>query len=360
MICTASNISIRPAVASDVPQIAEMMRSVSEREHSVEAVRMMTGDFLSGDFYAWLAFAGDEPIGVTMLEPCVLEHNGIWTKAGYWRYLWVRPDQRRTALYPRLVFTMLSEAAKLDMQVIYGAIRRPEVAAGHIALGMQKVGEIPVLVKPLRPGRLFSKYHGLGNVLTGLSAVPDFAYQQYLSAKRWATRSSYSATDFATTEIEPETVASVLRSLYPSKLQRPLNRDYFRKRYGLNSDGAEYRVLTVNRSGALQAAVVYRPAVRGNNIHALVLMELGFRGSDPGALRFGLLELEKKAIHLGCEVMLALTSPSEMQQFLKTLGYFRSNEMYILIKKATPLGRDAAISNDMNDWYFTFSDHDAF
>src|SRR5437667_1909208 len=106
MICTSSKISIRPAVSSDVPQIAEMMRSVSAREHSVDTVRAMTADFAPGEFYAWLAEAANEPVGLTMLEPCILAHGNAQTKAGYWRYLWVSPSQRRTGLYPRLVFTM--------------------------------------------------------------------------------------------------------------------------------------------------------------------------------------------------------------------------------------------------------------
>src|SRR5712692_11583532 len=108
MICTKSKISIRQANSSDVAQIAEMMRSVSDRDHSVESVRAMTADFTPGEFYAWLAVIGDDPVGVTMLEPCILEHGGRKTSAGYWRYLWVRPDQRRTSLYPRLVFTMIA------------------------------------------------------------------------------------------------------------------------------------------------------------------------------------------------------------------------------------------------------------
>src|SRR5713226_3125892 len=115
MICTTSKISIRPAVSSDVPQIAEMMRSVSDREHSVESVRAMTADFAPGEFYAWLAVAGDDPVGVSMLEPCILEHKGKQTNAAYWRYLWIRPDQRRTGLYPRLVFTMMAAAANVGI-----------------------------------------------------------------------------------------------------------------------------------------------------------------------------------------------------------------------------------------------------
>ena len=146
----------------------------------------MTADFSPGEFYGWLAVAGDEPVGVTMLEPCILEYKGAQTKAGYWRYLWINPDQRKTGLYPRLVFTMIAAAAELGIELVYGAIRRPDVVAGHLGLGMEKVGEIPVLAKPLNPAALFSKFHRLGSLAVGLSAVPDFAYRQYLFLKHSA------------------------------------------------------------------------------------------------------------------------------------------------------------------------------
>src|SRR6266704_120237 len=145
-ICTATPISIRRATAGDVPQIADMMQLVSGRDHSVEAVRTMTAGFAPGRFYGWLAFAGNEPAGLTTLEPCILERTGTAIKAGYWRYLWVRPDQRRTKIY-----------------------------------------------------------------------APD--------------------------------------------LQRRLTPESFANRYYSNSDGAQYRVLTVGRSGAVSAALVYRIAV---------------------------------------------------------------------------------------------------
>src|SRR5262245_285453 len=135
----ASKISIRRAVSSDVPRVAYLMRLVSDREHSIEAARKITSDFAPGQFYGWLAFANDEAVAVTMLEPCVLERGGRHSNAGYWRYLWVSPDYRKTALYPRLVFTMIAEAGDFGIDVVYGAIRRPEVAAGHLALGMQKI-----------------------------------------------------------------------------------------------------------------------------------------------------------------------------------------------------------------------------
>ena len=360
MKCIGSKISIRQAIASDIPQIAEMMQSVSDRDHSVERVRAITTDLTPGEFYAWLAVAGDDPVGVTMLEPCTLEHRGTQTKAGYWRYLWVRPDQRKTGLYPRLVFTMITSAANAGMDLVYTAVRRPDVAAGHLALGMQKVGDIPVFAKPLNPATLFSKFHGLGSLATGLSAVPDFVYRQYLSVKHLTAGEAYAITDVSATQAQPLAIIPALRDMYASDLQRPLIPQYFLKRYGVNTDGDEYRVLGVHASSETRAAIVYRTAVRGNGIRALVILELGYRGSDQDALRFGLIELEKRAIVLRCEVVLCLSSARGIQRILSESGYFKSNETYVLLKKPTHPETGGLVADNIDDWYFTFSDHDAF
>jgi len=359
-ICTATTISIRRATAGDVPQIADMMQLVSGRDHSVEAVRTMTAGFAPGRFYGWIAFGGNEPVGLTTLEPCILERGGTAMGAGYWRYLWVRPDQRRTPLYPRLVFTMIAEAAALGIDLVYGAIRRPDVAAGHIALGMQKVGEIPVLARPLRPARLFSKFHGLPDVLMRLSTVPDLVYGQYLSLRGPSIRSGYVITDAAATEVDPSAIIPTLREMYASELRRRLTSESFAGRYHSNSDGAQYRVLSVGRSGAVSAAIVYRIAVRGKGIRTLVIMEMGYRFSDQAALKFGLLEIEKQALRLGCEVILSLSSSRASHTLLRQLGYFRSNETYILMKKPTGRNTTAIVMENLDDWHFTFADHDAF
>ena len=65
-------------------------------------------------------------------------------------------------------------------------------------------------------------------------------------------------------------------------------------------------------------------------------------------------EVEKRAIGFGCEVILCLTSPRALQALLRDAGYLKSNETYLLMKKGVP------VPDHLDDWYFTFSDHDAF
>jgi N-acetylglutamate synthase-like GNAT family acetyltransferase len=360
MIGATSKLSIRRAVAEDIPQIAEMMRQVADREHSLEAVRTITSNFQPGEFYGWIACAGDEPVGVTMLQPLALERRGVRIQAGYWRYLWIRPDHRGTTLYPRLVLKMIGEAAGLDIDLVYGAIRREEVAAGHLALGMERVAELPVLMKPLRPARLLCKFYGAPGAFAGISAVPDALYRQYLNVRNSSRPADFVFEDAAAAGIDSDTVIPVLREPYQDDVQRILTAEAFAARYRANSDGDPYRVLCVRTSAGAQAAIVYRIASR-RKIRNLVVMEMGCRSTDGAALKAGLFELERQAIGLDCEVMLALFSRQWTCDVLRKAGYFKSNETYVLMKKWTKKADRSEVKNiEMDKWHFTFADHDAF
>jgi N-acetylglutamate synthase-like GNAT family acetyltransferase len=360
MIGATSKLSIRRAVAGDIPQIAEMMRQVSGREHSLEAVQAITSNFQPGEFYGWIACAGDEPVGVTMLQPLALDRLGTRIQGGYWRYLWIRPDHRGTTLYPRLVLTMIAEAASLNIDLVYGAIRRPEVAAGHLALGMEKVAELPVLMKPLRPARLLCKFYAAPRAFAGISAVPDALYRQYLNVRNLKRPAEYAVEDETAAGIDLRTVVPVLEEPYNDDVRRLLTAETFAARYRANADGDPYRVLSVRTSDGVQAAIVYRIASR-RKIRNLVIMEMGCRSSDGGALKAGLFELERRAIRSDCEVILALFSRRRMRDVLRKAGYFKSNETYILMKKWTKKADRSGVKNvEMDKWHFTFADHDAF
>jgi hypothetical protein len=332
---------------------------VSQRSYPLDIVRGILADLVPGEYYGWVALAGDEFVGLTMLQPCTLQVSGKQCAAGYWTYLGVRPDYRRTALYPRLVFTMISGAAELGMDLVYGAVRRPEVVQGHLSLGMEKVGELPVMAKPVRPVRLLSKHGGFGNILPQLSALPDYLYAQYRSLRRRSERDGYVLKDSAVSGCDASSVALPLRAGFESEVQRPLTAETLRKRYHWNPDGDSYCVLSVDRSGVTQAAIVYRAAVR-QDIRTLVIMEMGHLPSEEHALRLALFKLEKIGSDSECDVILCLSSNLPMQTLLRSVGYMKSNENYVLMMKPTGRKTGCVFPAKIAGWYFTFADHDAF
>lgn len=331
---------------------------VSQRAYPLDIVRNILVDLVPGEYYGWVALSGDEFVGLTMLQPCTLQVSGKQCAAGYWTYLGVRPDYRRTALYPRLVFTMISGAAELGMDLVYGAVRRPEVVQGHLSLGMEKVGELPVMAKPVRPVRLLSKHRGFGNGLPLLSALPDYLYAQYRSLRRPHGRNGSVLKDSTASECDPNSFAA-LRAGFESEVLRPLTVESFRKRYQWNPDGDSYRVLSVARSGVTQAAMVYRAAVR-QGVRTIVIMEMGHLPSEEHALRLALFELEKIGSESECDVILCLSSNLPMQTLLRSVGYMKSNENYVLMMKPTGRKTGCVFPAKIAGWYFTFADHDAF
>jgi hypothetical protein len=320
----------------------------------------MLANLEPGQYYGWVAVAGDEFVGLTMLEPCGLQVSGKACAAGYWTNLCVRPDYRKTALYPRLVFTMISGAKELGMDLVYGAIRRPDVAQGHLSLGMEKIGEMPVMAKPVRPVRLLSKHKGFGKALTQLSAVPDYLYSQYRSFRRPSGMDGYVLKNSAPSECDADSVARTVRAGLQSQVQRTMTAETFLKRYHSNPDGDAYRVLTVDRSGVTQAAIVYRAAVRGRDVRTLVIMEMGQVPSAGPAPRLALFELEKIGMESECDVILCLSSNLAQQTLLRSVGYMKSNENYVLMMKPTGRKTECVFPAKIAGWYFTFADHDAF
>jgi Acetyltransferase (GNAT) domain len=336
-----------------------LLHLVSERTYPLDIVRTILADLVPPEHYGWVAVSGDEIVGMTMLQPRTLQVSGKQCAAGYWTYLGVRQDYRRTALYPRLVFTMISGAAELGMDLVYGAVRRPEVVQGHLSLGMEKIGELPVMAKPVRPARLLSKHKHLGDVLSQLSAVPDYLYAKYRPLRRRSESNEYGLKDSAASECNPDSVLLPLRAGFESEVQQPLTAAAFQKRYHWNPDGDAYRVLSVERSGDSKAAVVYRAAVR-KDIRTMVVMEMGHQQGEERALRSGLFELEKIATESECDVILCLSSNLPMQTLLRSVGYMKSNEKYVLMMKPTGRKTECVFPAGIAGWYFTFADHDAF
>jgi hypothetical protein len=224
---------------------------------------------------------------------------------------------------------------------------------------MERVAELPVLMKPLRPARLLCKFYG-ASAFAGISGVPDALYRQYLNVRNSSRQADFLCEDAAAAGIDSDSVIPVLREPYQDDVQRILTAQTFADRYRANSDGEPYRVLLVRTSGGIQAAIVYRIASR-RKIRNLVIMEMGCRSTDGAALKAGLFELERQAIGLDCEVILALFSREWARDVLRKAGYFKSNETYILMKKWTKKADRSGVKDlEMDKWHFTFADHDAF
>jgi hypothetical protein len=89
-------------------------------------------------------------------------------------------------------------------------------------------------------------------------------------------------------------------------------------------------------------------------------MEMGHLPSEERALRSALFELEKIGSQSECDVILCLSSNLAMQTLLRSVGYMKSNENYVLMMKPTGRKTGCIFPAKIVGWYFTFADHDAF
>ena len=117
-------MEVRRAGPADLSSVAELVRFLGGREYDIK---------MAPQRYIWIAFAKGQAVGLTMIEPRILRWGGREYRTGYWTNLFVHEDYRKTKLYPRLTFTMFKGAAEEGLDFVYAAVRRPQVAQGHLA-----------------------------------------------------------------------------------------------------------------------------------------------------------------------------------------------------------------------------------
>jgi hypothetical protein len=224
---------------------------------------------------------------------------------------------------------------------------------------MQKITEIAVLAKPIRPARLLAKFYDVPLPMHPLSVPVDSVYGAAASLLR-RSAAKFTVRDVPATEIDSTPSLQLLRPAEGKAVRQVLTEQSFRERYGHNPDEQQYRAVCVESAGKTEAVIVYRTAIRDHGIHALILMDMGFSDDDVQAIRRGLHEVDRIARKAGCDVILSLTTDPTIQSQLKQAGYLRSNETYVLLKKAVRAENQQPIPQTVDEWYFTFADHDAF
>lgn len=358
---SAGGLSIRRARREDLGAVAELVRLATERDYDVRTVERMVCRLEPDLYHGWLAFAGDKPVGLTMLQAKTLRWGERTFRAGYWTNLFVHPDYRGTRLYPRLPFAMFKGAEEVRIDFLYTVVRRPQVAAAHLAIGMCRIGELPVLAKPLRPVRLIAKYKQLGGRAALLSVFPDGLYAAYLRLRRWRPSREFSIEELEWNSSEVPLLMEILRASAQGRVHQAWTSDSFRHRFEANPDGAPYVLLGVRRKGCLVAGAVYRMAERGNQIRAGVVMEVIHEEKESEAARVCLMEVERRACREGAEVLLALAGwGGNAHEILKQLGYMRSPETYVFMWRKTAAVPENLPVAELWRWRFVFADHDAF
>jgi hypothetical protein len=296
-----------------------------------------------------------------MLEVRTLQWGERKYRAGYWTNLFVRPEFRAMNIYPRRALTMFREAAHEGIEVVYAAARRPGVAKAHLALGMRRIGDLPVLAKPLRPVRLFAKLKGLGWASGRLSAWPDAIYGT--ATRLWRPRAEPypRAEEVSWNSADLAQLFQLSGRLRQGRVHQVRTLPSFRQRFATNLDDQPYILLAIRKAGRFLAGVLYRMAERDRRIRLAVIMDIFYESDGADALRRCLLEVERRTYEAGAEAILCLPGWHDtVLQILRDQGYLTSPETYTLLWRVLDKSSHSGPVPDDRTFHFALSDHDAF
>ncbi|MCH8839908.1 MAG: hypothetical protein IH831_04390 [Planctomycetes bacterium] len=366
---TSTGTMVREATPAD---LADVVKLLSARDNQPRDPQVVC-DYLWGldpEFTrVWLAYVGDEPVGITMLYLRQMNwpadgNDTSQILAGYWAHLYVNPAFRKKMVYPQLVLAMLRGMNVAGIAVIFTATRQPQVAEGHQRLGFALVDKMPLRLRPLRPFRLTAKHKG-ASALAPLCAPLDALYG--LAARRRTNRvvqiENVSLDSPQVNQPQVDEIVALLNSRPTVAVRQFWTAEQFRRRYHTTLDGTSYRIRAVRHGERLAAVLVMTIAERGNQIRAGILLELATEPDATAAEIDALLaDAENFAHREGAEVMLSLEGSLSLEQLAGSFGKYLVNrsEVYHLLVYPKPMAQAPHLAAELAHWTFAFADHDAF
>jgi hypothetical protein len=354
------SVSIRLAHADDWEQIAALFSQRDTRSWDVPATRWILNDLEPSRCLAWLALEGDRAVGFSSVFLRQLLWQGQAHQVGYWHNLYVDPDYRQCMLYPRLPWAMFAHFKTNPVAFLYAAVRRQDLVRAHLAIGFRKCGQWPVLMQLLRPFRLLAKHRGLGRAWQHAALPTDAAYGLW----RWASGSSQ------TFEVRDEplvqsgrlpAIVALLNQSTEEYIAQQWSEASFRERYRRTVDQAEYRLAWIENSTEIRAALIYRVAVRGDQIQVAVIMEIALNEDAQPELDGLLGHLSWRAHRENCELVLAFGGTNgSVASAYRRAGFRVSPEKYDLLLWPAQALTQYSWCADLRHWRFAFGDHDAF
>ncbi len=356
---TSNPITIRQAGPDDFAAVAALLRSRDDRQHPSQAVIDYVFRLDPQMLVGWVAYDGERPVALNTLYLRELRWGDKVLRAGYWAHLFVEEAYRKAMVYPQLVLTMLRSIKELGLDMIYTGTRRQHVAESHVKLGSVQVGTLPVLIKPLRPGRLVARHKGWSHTLQSMAGLVDPLYRAALALRR---PSDANAQDMDPTGDAAEHVAQLLNEQADGRVSMVWSPQMFARRFAGTIEGWKYHLLTSDaRDGQTPAAAVLWRQAERSGINVGVVMDVLHKPGAADEARRLLGEVERRAIVADCDLMCWLDGAGAATgNLLRGAGYRMSSETYYVLVWPKTLLTAPSPGADLKQWRFTFSDHDAF
>ena len=355
------SLAIRIADHADVGSIAGLLRERDGAAHPTTAVARYLADLDPSRITVWLAEKEGQPVGINAVYRRKIRSPAGCLEAGYWSHLYVRPEARALMVYPQLVMAMLRWAQAGGADLIYTATRQEHVAAAHLKLGFVKIMTQPVLLRPLRPGRLLASRSRAVRQWAGW-AVPlvDAAVSAGRAAVglpgRTAAMREVRADDHAAAEL------AALQLGLEGYIRTAWTASDWLDRFSTAIEGHEYQASVAPRRGEAEAGVLIRIAERGSPaVRIGVVLDLVDRSPGRKHLASLLRWAERQAIKAGADAIIALPMVAEAERRpYRARGYWTAPETYTLLYRSTSSRCRAEQMQNPEAWRFCFAEHDAF
>jgi GNAT superfamily N-acetyltransferase len=350
-------VIIRPAQAVDEASVRALLAARDHRAYDTHPRRPLLPELDATQGRLFLATEDNTVLGMSGLLERWLEYGRKAWRAGYWVDLFVDPEHKHRAIYPRLVAAMLEHARATGIELIYTATRRRRVWQAHLQLGFHLVNVLPVYARPISPLRLGAHMAKQGRLLPVAAGL-----DRLLRAGRGWLRRPPRQYRIETGTFDEATVASVLaiRDRFTrGRLRQGTSVPAYLRRHQQNLDRAPYVPLLARREGEVVAFATYRLADRDRGIRAAVLMDVGWLPGHSGALPELVRQIEEDSVADGAEILIALAGTEECDGLLQGHGFLASPETYVLLVWPAPGAAPAEIWR-AGHWAFSFTDHDAF
>ena len=359
-------IVYRRAESNDAASVLALFKDWGAGPSTEAGVLHALGNFDPNRTLVWLALAGPRPVGMATLHVRHLGFAGRQVLAGYWASLYICEEFRGKMVYPRLSRAVFKGASEANMEFVYAGVRLPRVATAHERQGFQRVCDIPVMVKPLRPASMVASKLSWPRMLQSFTPPIDWLYGL---GTRLLRRSQKPGRDYrkvnwgdsTDTSTDVESILDLLQQMSRSgeglcSQQWTIAR--IRERFGDTPDGTSYQVRALFENDKPVAACVFTYATR-QNIKLCVLIDL-FGSNVMQSKLLSNLHWEAKQ---HAEAMLLLPPVnSVIAGSTKPIvpGYLSSNDSYaLLVRPAATKQLDQRLLHPAN-WRYGFADHDAF
>ncbi len=353
--------TVRRATVDDLERIVHLIRMGDEREYDSEDVAQYIQRLDPDYSQAWIAVVGEQPAGMTMTFQRTLHAPTQQYSARYWANLFIDPDYRHLMLYPRLLNLQFRELKRDGIDFLYTMVRRPKLIEAHLRIGFTKIGDLMMMVKPLRPGRLGIKYSTVPRCLAIFTYPIDGLFSCYLRLRQPHVPSGLSIEEVPWDSAEVDDVSELLRNSCMNRICQAWTSDAIRRRFSCSLDGDPYVLLVSRRQSQLVAAIVYRTVDRDRGIRMGVVMDLVFRDNEELAAQAILAEVQQRSYAAGADGMMYLDgSGLGMQKLFAANGYVMSSERYSLLLWPKEKLSAEPLMYDISSWRLAFSDHDAF